>query len=227
MAFIFQGYIRLLQNHTLPTQIATGGITSGIGDLTYQLGIQQKEFNQVEWYKTRRLMYYGAFCFAPISNRWHWCLNRITIKNSKWSTIAARTLTDMLIFSPFATCYFYLCGGLFEGRPWSIPPSQRSTAGPGVSVGVEQQGIKERIEERLWGTVKLQWAVFGPSAVFMHAVVPVYARPPFMNAISIGWSAFLASAAHRGEHQPAPTTTTTTTATTGTPIEVAAAEVMQ
>ena len=81
----------------------------------------------------------------------------------------------MMIFSPFATCYFYLCGGLFEGRPWSVSPHQQSLG---------EQGIKERIEERLWGTVKLQWVVFGPSAIFMHAFVPVYARPPFMNAIS-------------------------------------------
>jgi len=91
------------------------------------------------------------------------------------AAIGLRTLTDMVIFSPFATCYFYLCGGLLEGRPWSVTP-EMSRLG--------EQGIKERIEERLWGTVKLQWAVFGPSSIFMHAVVPVYARPPFMNAIS-------------------------------------------
>ncbi|GAA5832180.1 hypothetical protein JCM3766R1_003753 [Sporobolomyces carnicolor] len=222
MAFIFNGYIRLLQKYTLPTQIATGGITSAAGDLTYQLGFQRKDVSEIEWYKTRRLLYYGAFCFAPISNRWHWILNKIQFRNSKWSTIGARTLTDMMIFSPFATCYFYLCGGLFEGRPWSVSPHQQSLG---------EQGIKERIEERLWGTVKLQWVVFGPSAIFMHAFVPVYARPPFMNAISIGWSAFLASAAHKGELvQPAETTTTTTTTRRlkdGTPMEVAAAEVMQ
>ncbi|GAA5883273.1 hypothetical protein JCM16303_007341 [Sporobolomyces ruberrimus] len=219
MAFIFNGYIKLLQRYTLPTQIATGGITSAAGDLTYQLGIQAKDFKDIEWYKTRRLLYYGAFCFAPISNRWHWILNNIHVENSKWSTIGARTLTDMMIFSPFATCYFYLCGGLMEGRPWSIPHV------PDRLPSTEEQGIKERIEERLWGTVKLQWAVFGPSAIFMHALVPVYARPPFMNAISIGWSAFLASAAHRGELAPLPHTAQHLK--DGTPIEVAAAEVMQ
>jgi len=81
----------------------------------------------------------------------------------------------MVIFSPFATCYFYLCGGLLEGRPWSVTPD---------IARLGEQGIKERIEERLWGTVKLQWAVFGPSSIFIHTFIPVFGRPPAMNMIS-------------------------------------------
>ncbi|GAA6061395.1 hypothetical protein JCM10212_000655 [Sporobolomyces blumeae] len=215
MSFLFHGYISLLQRYTLPTQMVTGGITSAAGDLVYQLGIQKKPFDSVEWYKTRRLLLYGSVCFAPVSNRWHWILNKVRIDGSKWSTIGARTLTDMMIFSPFATCYFYLCGGMMEGRPWTVAHDARAVA-------YGEQGIKERIEERLWGTVKLQWAVFAPAAMVSFGLVPVYARPPFMNMISIGWSAFLASAAHKGGIAPAPVELKD-----GTPMEVAAAEVMQ
>lgn len=86
------------------------------------------------------------------------------------TAIVARTVTDGAIFAPFATCLFYASQGTMEGRPW------RSTA--------EIQGINERLRERLWGTVQKQWCVFGPAQVINLTLIPLYARPPFMNMVS-------------------------------------------
>ncbi|GAA5924385.1 hypothetical protein JCM1841_001685 [Sporobolomyces salmonicolor] len=210
MAFLFHGYVSLLQRYTLPTQMATGGVTSGIGDLIYQKGLEDKRWSEVEWYKTRRLVFYGSCCFAPIANRWHFLLNKIQV-GGKWSTIAARTATDLSIFSPFATCLFYLCQGTFESRPWRTHPSAPET-----------QGIFERLQERLWPTVQKQWAVFGPAQLVNLTVMPVYARPPLMNVVSIGWSAFLASAQSRGGIPPPELLLKN-----GPPAIVVAAEVME
>lgn len=96
-----------------------------------------------------------------------------------------------MFFSPFATCLFYTTQGMFERRPLYTP-----------DVPSAPQGIYERIEERLWPTVQKQWAVFGPANLVNLSVVPLYARPPFMNVISIGWNTFLASAQHRGGISP-------------------------
>ncbi|GAA5869907.1 hypothetical protein JCM1840_007667 [Sporobolomyces johnsonii] len=210
MAFLFHGYVSLLQRYTLPTQMATGGVTSGLGDLIYQKGLEDKRWSEVEWYKTRRLIVYGSCCFAPIANRWHFLLNKIQV-GGKWSTIAARTATDLSIFSPFATCLFYLCQGTFESRPWRTLPSAPET-----------QGIAERLQERLWPTVQKQWAVFGPAQLVNLTVMPVYARPPLMNVVSIGWSAFLASAQSRGGIPPPELLLKN-----GPPAIVVAAEVME
>ncbi|GAA6031059.1 hypothetical protein JCM8097_003984 [Rhodosporidiobolus ruineniae] len=191
MAFIFKGYIRLLQRHTLPTQMATAAVTSGSGDLLWQMGFEGKSLDQVEWVKTGRLAVYGAFCWAPLSNRWHRVLASINL-NGRVKTTLARTLTDLAIFSPFATCLFYSVQGTFEGRPFRTP----AVAADG---GEPPQGIYERLEERLWPTVQKQWLLFGPANIVNLSVIPIYARPPFMNVFSLVWNVYLASAQAQGE----------------------------
>ncbi|POY74108.1 hypothetical protein BMF94_2920 [Rhodotorula taiwanensis] len=192
MAFLFHGYVRLLQRWTLPTQMATASLCAATGDLIHQMGLESKRLDQVEWYRTRRLAMYGGLVFAPLSNTWHRVLNRINLR-TRMSTVLARTATDLTVFSPTATCLFYAYQGAWEQRPLHTP----SNAGPDAP-----QGIYERLEERLWPTVQKQWAVFGPANLVNLSVVPLYARPPFMNVISIGWNTFLASAQSRGGLSP-------------------------
>lgn len=113
--------------------------------------------------------------------------------DARLAAVLARTATDLTVFSPTATCLFYAYQGAWEQRPLHTP----SNAGPDAP-----QGIYERLEERLWPTVQKQWAVFGPANLVNLSVVPLYARPPFMNVISIGWNTFLASAQSRGGLSP-------------------------
>ncbi|KAL7337975.1 hypothetical protein BJY59DRAFT_653864, partial [Rhodotorula toruloides] len=185
--------VRLLQRWTLPTQMATASVTAGTGDLIWQKGFEKKEWSEVEFYKTRRLMMYGGLIFAPISVR--------SFTPSVWAiadplsprrtAVLARTATDLTFFSPFATCLFYVSQGAMEGRPLRTDTTDPST-----------EGIYERLEDRLFPTVLKQWAVFGPANLINLSVVPLYARPPFMNFVSIGWNTFLASAQNRGGIPP-------------------------
>lgn len=84
------------------------------------------------------------------------------------------------------------------------------------------EGIYERLEDRLYPTVLKQWLVFGPANLINLSVVPLYARPPFMNFVSIGWNCFLASAQNRGGIPPP-----NHTLSREVQIAVAAAEVME
>lgn len=167
--------------------MATGGVTSGMGDIIYQQVIEKRGWRDHELFRTRRLAVYGCFCFAPVANRWHAVLNSIKV-GGKWSTVAARSLTDSLIFAPFATCFFYLCQGTMEGRPWT------STT--------DTVGIYERLNERLFGTVLKQWAFFGPAQIINLTLIPVYARPPFINCFALGWNIYLAGAQNTGAINP-------------------------
>lgn len=87
--------------------------------------------------------------FAPIANRWHTLvLNRIVLENRRWATVFLRVGVDQTLFAPLATCLFYGSQGILESRPWS------------ASLEVDgQQGIKERLGERLVPTVMKQWMV--------------------------------------------------------------------
>lgn len=38
-----------------------------------------------QWYRTRRLVFYGTCCFAPFANRWHYVLNTIHV-GGRWTS---------------------------------------------------------------------------------------------------------------------------------------------
>lgn len=75
-----------------------------------------------------------------------------------------------------------------EGRPW------RST--------VAIEGTKERLSERLWPTVVKQWMLFGPANLISMSVLPVYARPPFLNCFALAWQTYLCRASSLGAIKP-------------------------
>lgn len=77
--------VNLLQRYTLPTQMATGGLLSGLGSCIAQHGVEGRELWEHEAYRTQRLMIYGGLVFAPIANRWHTVLNLIKLRG-RWSS---------------------------------------------------------------------------------------------------------------------------------------------
>lgn len=81
----FPATVNLLQRYTLPTQMATGGVMSGLGSCIAQHAIEGKEWNEHEAYRTRRLMAYGGIIFAPVANRWHAALNLVKLRG-RWSS---------------------------------------------------------------------------------------------------------------------------------------------
>ncbi|GAA6036242.1 hypothetical protein JCM8097_006854 [Rhodosporidiobolus ruineniae] len=190
MSRLLNAYLNLLQRFTLPVQMATAGTTCAAGDLLHQAAFEGKGLREIEWYKTRRMMVYGAFVFTPVANRWHALLAKVEFAN-KYKTLATRSILDMALLAPFACTMFYTYQGTMEGRPFRTPaPSY-----PGEEV---PQGIYERLEERLWGVVQKNWMVFGPTGVFAFLYAPYYARPPIFNVVALGWNCFLASGQARG-----------------------------
>lgn len=85
MAFLFNGYVRLLRTHTLATQMVTGGCCSATGDIIYQQGFEKRGLARHEWFRTRRLIVWGAIVFAPCAFTWHSMLNKVNI-GGKWTS---------------------------------------------------------------------------------------------------------------------------------------------
>lgn len=114
MAKLWNGYLHLLKTRTLPTQMVTGGFTSGLGDILYQQAFERRGWaghevrstrellverrarlalannlisgaHLLQMYRTRRLMFFGCFCFTPVANRWHLLLSKIEL-SSLWKS---------------------------------------------------------------------------------------------------------------------------------------------
>ncbi|KAH8919135.1 hypothetical protein BT69DRAFT_1285105 [Atractiella rhizophila] len=165
-------YLRLLRSHTLLTQMATGATTSSLGDALSQHWIEDRPFSEHDWMRTLRFGVYSGLIFAPTANRWHALLNRIQYP-SMAKTLVVRLIPDALIFSPLATTMFFYGMGTLEGRKWG--------------------DIQRRLSENMIPLIQKQWIVFGPAVCINFTVVPLYARPPFMNLIGLLWMTYLAS----------------------------------
>ncbi|EJT97029.1 hypothetical protein DACRYDRAFT_85461 [Dacryopinax primogenitus] len=170
MASIFRAYMHQLRVHTLRTQMLTSAVVMGLGNIITQQGVSKRGWDKHDWKATTRFAAYGCFIFTPVANRWHYLVNRIQF-SSVIGTTLTRLVIDMSLFAPFATTWFFLWMGLLEGRPLGE--------------------IRQRWETNFTRILTRQWMVFGPAQAVNMTVVPVYARPPVMNMVGLGWSTYL------------------------------------
>lgn len=98
MATIWRFYLRMLRDHTLPTQMVTGGVIGFTADSIAQEVVEGK--TRHDWARTGRQTFYSFGIFAPCANRMFWLLNKITLRNI-WTTALVRTGVDMVTFMPF------------------------------------------------------------------------------------------------------------------------------
>ncbi|PLW57574.1 hypothetical protein PCANC_01176 [Puccinia coronata f. sp. avenae] len=166
-------YLRLLQTYTLPTQIGTAAVVFPLGDSISQHLIDKTPWKEHNYWRTLRSITYGSLAWAPIVYQWNKVLNRINYPSSLLRTVMYRVGVDMAIFTSFATCYFFVCMGFLEGRSWAE--------------------IKARIERNYRTVVSTNMGIFGPAQIINMSVIPLYARPPFLNLVSLGYNCFLAT----------------------------------
>ena len=107
MSRLWRGYLRLLRDYTLPTQMASGATLMSAGDAISQHAIERKPLAAHDWGRTARFAYYSAMGFNPIANRWHTWLNTIVLSRF-WPTVAARVAIDMVVFAPGAVVFFFV-----------------------------------------------------------------------------------------------------------------------
>lgn len=128
-------------------------------------------------------MTFGFLVFAPVANRWHFLLNKVSF-NALWKSqsslspptsrtgihtcytaVAARVVIDQSLFAPLATTLFIASQGVMDGTPAA--------------------GIKRRLEQRIIPTWQKQVMLFGPAQTINFAFVPLQLRPPYMNVSTL------------------------------------------
>lgn len=60
MARLWRGYIRLLRDYTLPTQMASGATLMSTGDAISQHVVERKPLAAHDWGRTSRFAYYSV-----------------------------------------------------------------------------------------------------------------------------------------------------------------------
>ncbi|CAD6587239.1 MAG: MpV17 mitochondrial inner membrane protein [Cyphobasidiales sp. Tagirdzhanova-0007] len=78
----------------------------------------------------------------------------------------------MVTFMPFTTILFFGSMGLMEGLPIA--------------------DIKQRWQTNFPKIIQNAYLVFVPAQLINIRLLPLYARPPFLNCIGLGWTVYLA-----------------------------------
>ncbi|KAG0141059.1 hypothetical protein CROQUDRAFT_664333 [Cronartium quercuum f. sp. fusiforme G11] len=172
---LLNAYTRLLKERTLFTQVTTAGIIFPTSDAIAQHLIDKKAWIEHDYARTLRYVVYGALAWTPIANRWHAFLNSIVF-STPFRTMVGRIATDMTIFAPFATAYFFTTMGIMEGKSW--------------------QDIRTGLNMNMSSVTLTNISVFGPAQVINLSFMPLHARPPFLNCVSLGYNCFLATVNH-------------------------------
>jgi protein Mpv17 len=152
--------------------LLTGSITSAvlwiIGDAIAQR-IEGK--SQYDYHRTIRLACWGAFGFAPVAHFWYANLQRMLPLNSSRHVIA-KVLLDQTIFAGGITSMLFAYTTLAEGK--------------------SAADAKEKINEKLFPTLKVNWMVWPAVQVLNLSIVPPHLRLFVVNAVALPWSAYLA-----------------------------------
>lgn len=99
---------------------------------------------------------------------------------------------DMVTFMPSFTILYSGSMGMMEGRPFQEIKQRWQT------VCLEAQGCRALLialltQQNFPTIVKNQYMVFAPAQIINMAVLPLYARPPFMSIVGLGWTSELFS----------------------------------
>lgn len=126
------------------------------------------------WYNPARTLRSAAFAatvYTPLAVTWYGRLSR-KFPGTTTADLAKKVLADQAMFGPTLVACFFLVMPMFEGKS------------PRDSVA--------RMEREFWGSLKMNWSVWGPIQVINFALIPPQHWVLVCNCVSIPWSAFLA-----------------------------------
>ena len=146
-------------------------------------------------------MTFGFLVFAPVANRWHFLLNKVSFDALWKSTLSLsvfivieRNHTDnpgMAVsdtanlegaFADFRCRNSAVAARVIIDQSIFAPlATTLFIASQGVMDGTPAAGIRRRLEERIIPTWQKQVMLFGPAQTINFAFVPLQLRPPYMN----------------------------------------------
>ncbi|KAI9634063.1 uncharacterized protein MKK02DRAFT_38734 [Dioszegia hungarica] len=158
---LWHRYTTALREKPIRTRMISSGVLYVVGDLTAQLGIEDKRMfaraevedteGRYDIQRTMRMTAYGMLVFAPLGHIWLNALERVKFASK---------------VSMFPTVQ-----GALEGRR----PAE----------------IKRKVEMVWWPTYSKAVCVFGPTQIVNFSLVPVHLRMLALQSVGLCWNIFL------------------------------------
>jgi protein Mpv17 len=193
---LLDGYNNLLEKHTMPTKMMTGGIIQAFGDMAAQL-MEKNSKGEVKDFDWRRLFIFvlvGGVYFSPIISVWFDFLNSIPLPENKAIKAGIQLILDQTAGA------FFVIGGFFfffELLQHIIPPSTKKD-GDNTIESIFNNGVYQ-VKNTLPSTLVANWK-FWPFVNFLNfRYVPIQYRLLVSNAAALLWGIILSkitNAAH-------------------------------
>mmetsp|Transcript_21555 Transcript_21555/g.66458 ORF Transcript_21555/g.66458 Transcript_21555/m.66458 type:complete len:207 (-) Transcript_21555:170-790(-) len=172
LAAAFGRYEAALCRYPVPTKMASGAVLWGLGDAVAQAGsAQQREFDGA---RLGRAVVYGTVIHAPIAHC-HYEFLEAFVQRTGFS--AATAPLAKLVMEQFVY-WGWVSNALYH---FSMAKME------GYSVNDSAQ----RVSDRLWATMKSQWAFWIPVQYLNFKFVPVRHQLGVVLTTSVAWCAFL------------------------------------
>merc|ERR1712227_95447 len=165
---LYHSYLGQLKNHSMRTNMITGGFIVWLSD-----GLCQKQIEKVKEYdkeRAGRLISYSILVGAPLNTIW-----TVGIENrfpgTQLKQIAKKMVAGQFFWGPIMMPVFFTYNELLAGRGF--------------------EGVKARLDENYFYAIIKGWEFWGPVAFIMYYLIPVYARVIFAQLASLIWSTFM------------------------------------
>ena len=199
---VFAAYTRALERHPLLTKVITSTVLFGAGDLFSQK-LEGKP--TIDTTRLARMAAWGAI-FTPLAHVWYNQLDKM-IPGSGATVVASKVLADQvrranLPRPPPSPTPLPLPVALSHNPPKTRPPPLAQLTWTVfincgffwtttvMETGDSNAGI-QKIKDKLWPTLKVNWVVWPVLQGINLSVVPLQFRILYINFASLFWSAYL------------------------------------
>lgn len=166
-ALLAARYTAILSMYPMATNMTTGAVIAGLGDIAVQKWFEQKASLDVK--RTVHMAAIRAFVVAPFVSWYFPWLNRL-IPGSTMPRVLARVVADQFIGSPTTITMTFVGSALLQGKPETIPSRMREQLIPAWKNGVTYWPFVHSINFRF---------------------TPVHHQPLVAHVASLYWNAVL------------------------------------
>mmetsp|Transcript_6186 Transcript_6186/g.9724 ORF Transcript_6186/g.9724 Transcript_6186/m.9724 type:complete len:178 (+) Transcript_6186:156-689(+) len=163
----WRGYGMQLERHPMRTKMASGMSIYLFGDTTMQWLEGRKTW---DYRRTGRMCVYGGLWLSPFLHGWYGMLDKVFVGSSV-GVLAGKLLVDQTIAATANMCMFFTITSVLQGD--------------------SLREVKERLDEKLWPTMKTLWCIWPAVQVVNFTLVPLEKRVLVVNCVGVAWSIYL------------------------------------
>lgn len=167
-------YVTLVQKYPIRTKAVSTCILAFIGDLTAQKISQETPEFQYDTRRSVSIATWAFFFMGPVLHMWYGALDRLIVSGKLIPV--RKMLVDQTLFAPFFNGMFLVGVGMLEGS--------------------KIQEVSERVQTKLWPSMKANWLLWPAAQMINFTIIPKTFQIIYVNGVALIWNVILTYISH-------------------------------